>query len=264
MSDEIAFIGRNLNARTAKALEDFQVETTRIMREAAAAGVLHSSRTFIQFWQAGLAILEREMNSAMQFVYNATGEHTAEVYDQIAYCSNQMLERIVGDLRQKAATNDQAFGGGYAEIVNRMLTAMQEKRDLLLDNFKHGMMGDHRLKKDPLVNVINTQTNSPGAIQQVGIGDNFSQTAFNKNHHELVIAIDRALSSAEFNKLGQEQKDAFSDTAAIVKEEAAKAQPDVGKLKRWGTRLVELSKDLGMKVAAGEIVHLLNSMFGRS
>jgi hypothetical protein len=215
-----------------------------------------------QSYARRLAILEREVNSAIQFAYNATGEHTGPVYDQVAYCANQMTERIVSDVRQKAAANDHAFGGGYAEIVNRMLTAMQEKRDLLLDNFKHGMMGDHRLKKDPLVNVINTQTNSPGAIQQMGIGDNFSQTAFNKNHHELVSAIDRALVSLEFSQLGQGQKDAFSDTAVIVKEEAAKAQPDVGKLKRWGMRLVDVSKDLGMKVAASEIVHLLNAMFG--
>ena len=75
-------------------------------------------------------------------------------------------------------------------------------------------------------------------------------------------AIDRALASPEFTQLNQSQKDAFSDTALVVKEEAAKATPDVGKLKRWGTRLVDLSKDIGMKVAAGEIVHLLNSMFG--
>jgi hypothetical protein len=95
------------------------------------------------------------------------------------------------------------------------------------------------LKKDPLVNVINTQTNSPGAIQQVGIGDNFSQTAFNQNHHELVTAIDRALLSGEFAQLKKDQKEAFSDTSAVVKEEASKPQPDVGKLKRWGSRLVD-------------------------
>ena len=118
------------------------------------------------------------------------------------------------------------------------------------------------MKKDAVVNVINNQINSPGGIQQVGVGDKFSQTAFASNHQELVRAIDRALTSAEFHGLKQDQKDAFSDTAAIVKEEASKAQPDVGKLRRWGTRLVEISKDIGMKVAAGEIVHLLAKMFG--
>lgn len=65
MSDEIAFIGRNLNSRTIKALEIFQIEASRIGREAAAAGALHGSRTFIQYWEAGLAVLERETNSAI-------------------------------------------------------------------------------------------------------------------------------------------------------------------------------------------------------
>jgi hypothetical protein len=135
MSDEIAYIGRNLNARTMKAVEDFQMEVSRIMREAAAAGALNGSRTYIQFWQAGAAILDREMNSAIQFVYNHTGKHTGEVYNQVAYCSNQIVERIVQEVRTKADVNDRAFGGGYAEIVDRMLTAMREKRERLLDDF---------------------------------------------------------------------------------------------------------------------------------
>jgi hypothetical protein len=59
-----------------------------------------------------------------------------------------------------------------------------------------------------------------------------------------------------------DQKDAFSDTAVVVKEEALKQTPDEGKLKRWGGRLIDLSKDIGMKVAAAEIVHLLGKMFG--
>jgi hypothetical protein len=48
----------------------------------------------------------------------------------------------------------------------------------------------------------------------------------------------------------------------VVKDEVAKSQPDAGKLKRWGGRLVEVGKDLGMKVATAEIVHMLAKMFG--
>jgi hypothetical protein len=78
----------------------------------------------------------------------------------------------------------------------------------------------------------------------------------------LVNAIDQALVSQEFTQLPPDQKDAYSDVAAVVKEEAAKTQPDAGKLKRWGGRLVDLGKDLGLKVATAEIVHLLAKMFG--
>ncbi|WP_315718130.1 MULTISPECIES: hypothetical protein [unclassified Bradyrhizobium] len=262
MPDEIAYICRNLNARTLKTVEDFQKEVSQIMSEATLAGALHNSRTFIRFWEVGVQLLERDINSAIQFVYNHTGQHTGEVYDQVAYCSSQMVERILQDVRARAGVNDQAFGGGYAEIVDRMQTAMQEKRERLLDDFKHGMIGSERLKKDAVVNVINNQTNSPGAIQQVGVGDNFSQQAFAQNHQELVLAIEKALASQEFAELQQDQKEAYSDTALVVKEEAAKAQPDAGKLKRWGRRLVDLGRDLGMKVATAEIVNLLAKMFG--
>jgi hypothetical protein len=206
MSDEIAYIGRNLNSRTAKAVEDFQAEVSRIQKEAAAVNALQGSRTFINFWQAGLVVFEREVLSAMQLVYNHTGKHTGEVYDQVAYCSNQMVERMVQEVRTKANLNDQAFGGGYAEIVDRMLATMREKRERLLDDFRHGMMGSERLKKDPVVNVITHQTNSPGGVQQVGVGDNFSQTAFAQNHQELMAAIDRALGSQEFTQLQADKR----------------------------------------------------------
>ena len=255
------YLGQNLTERTRKATHDFAFEMTQIASKMAGNGTLNSSMTFVQYWQAGLRVLDREANEACKFVYNLTEQHTGEPCKQVEFCVGRMCENMMLAVSEKAGQAGK-LGGGYGDIVNRMRVEMEAKRDNLLADFKNGMMGSERLKKDPLLNVINTQTNSPGAIQQVGIGDNFSQSAFTQNHHELVNAIDRALASNEFTRLNQDQKDAFSDTAVVVKEEASKLTPDVGKLKRWGTRLVDLSKDIGMKVAAGEIVHLLNSMFG--
>jgi hypothetical protein len=260
MSDEIAYIGRNLNARTIRAVEDFQRQVSRIMSEATLAGSLHGSRTFIRFWETGVEILEREMNSAIQFVYNHTGQHTGEVYDQVAYCSHQVVERIVQDVRTRAGVNDRAFGGGYAEIVDRMQTAMREKRERLLDDFKYGMMGSERLKKDPVVSIVSNQTNSPGAVQQIGVGE-FSQSAFVQNHQPLVDAVNKALASPEFAKLEPTQKEGFRDVADTLLDEAKKEKPDPGKLKRWGHRLGELATQLGLHVAATEIVHIVSSMF---
>jgi hypothetical protein len=57
--------------------------------------------------------------------------------------------------------------------------------------------------------IINSQTNSPGAVQQVGVG-NFSQTAFVQNHQPLIAAIDAALVSAEFEGV---QKTRFIDAS---------------------------------------------------
>jgi hypothetical protein len=261
MTDNLAYLGRNLDGRTKKAVEDFELEVSRVMRQAAAAGALNSSRTFIEFWNAGVAVLERELNDAIQFAYNATGENTGKVYDQVALCSKQMLERIMQDVRKRAAVNDSAFGGGYAEIVDRMLSAMNEKRDRLLEDFKHGMMGSQKLRKDPVVSIVAKQTGSPGSIQQVGVGK-FSQSAFIQNHQPLIDEINKVLASDEFTALKPAEQEGVRDIADIVKAEAEKPEPDVGKLKRWGGRLVDLTADVGLKVVSGTIAGLLLKMYG--
>jgi hypothetical protein len=77
----------------------------------------------------------------------------------------------------------------------------------------------------------------------------------------LVDAVNRALASPEFAKLESTQKDGFTDVADALLDEAAKEKPDPGKLKRWGQRLAEIGKELGLHVAATEIVHIITSMF---
>src|SRR5262245_57098693 len=251
MSDDIGYIKRNLSGRTVKAVDDFKKEVVRVMSEATLAGALHGSRTFINYWQAALLVFERKLNSAFQFAYNASGKHTGEIYDELAQTAQQMLDGMVGHVREKAGANDRAFGGGYSEIVDRMLVAMDQKRDQLLDDFKHGVMGDEKLKKDPVVSIVANQTGSPGAVQQIGVGD-FSQSAFVQNHRSLVEAVEKALKSPEFAQLEQEQKDGFKDVADALLDEAKKTAPDPGKLKRWGMRAVDLAKELGLHVAAAE------------
>ena len=114
------------------------------------------------------------------------------------------------------------------------------------------------MKKDPLVDVVNN--NSPGAIQQVGIG-NFSQSAFLQNGTELVKAIDEALASEEFKALGADTQAALQDTAEVLKGEAAKINPDPGKLKRWGERFVQMCNDVGIKLAGHVLALVLIKMF---
>lgn len=261
MTYDPGYLGSNLNERTRKATHDFAAEMAQVTSKMARNGTLNSSMTFVQFWQVGLSVFEREANAACKFIYNLTEQHTGEPYNQVAYCVGRMAENILQAVTDRAAQAG-ALGGSYAGIVQNMREEMNLKRDHLLADFRNGMMGTERLKKDPLLSVINNQTNSPGAVQQLGIGDKFSQVAFVQNHQELVSAIDRAIASAEFGQLSQDQREAFSDIAVVVKDEASKAQPDIGRLKRWGGRLVDLSKDIGLKGAASEIVHLLGKIFG--
>jgi hypothetical protein len=231
------------------------------MARAAATGALGGGRTLLQFQEAALAIFTENANEAAQFVFNLTEANDGEVAKQLEYCMNRMVDMIVTDVGEGSSRTG-ISGNSPAVMTNKTRGLLVQRKTQLIDDFTHGMIGSSRLKKDPLVNVINSQTNSPGAMQQVGIGDNFSQSIFNQTHTELVSAIDRALGSQEFIQLGRDQKEAFADTALVVKEEAAKSQPDAGRLKRWGRRLVDLGEDLGMQVVTAEIVHLLAKMFG--
>ena len=144
--------------------------------------------------------------------------------------------------------------------ILRIGEELKVKSHHLLDDFSQGMLGDEKLKKDPSVSIVNTQTNSPGAVQQVGSG-NFSQTAFTQQHQTLISEIDTALASQEFKSLDIEKQDEFRDIADFVKAEAAKDTPDQGKLKRLGAKLVELAKDTGMQTIAGSIGAILAKVF---
>ncbi len=260
MSDKMAYLGRSLDNRLPEVYAAVTHEVNALQAKHAAVGRLQSGSTLIGFEEIATNLLKATIADASKFVFEFTGGHEADAQARLKLFSDRVQHILMAEISEKADRLN--LGAVTAQHLEKVRGKLDRLREQALDDFSHGMQGSERLKKDPLVNVINSQTNSPGAIQQVGIGDNFSQTAFTQNHNELMTAIDRALTSPEFNQLKQDQKEAFSDTAVIVKEEAAKATPDVGKLKRWGGRLVDLSKDLGMKVAAGEIVHLLSTMFG--
>src|SRR5438128_2390401 len=104
-------------------------------------------------------------------------------------------------------------------------------------------------KNDPVVTIVANQSESPGAVQQIGVGQ-FSQHAFVANNRPLIAAIDDALASQEFASLQPTQQDGFRDMAQVLKTELSKPSPDQGALRRWGNRLVEFGKEVGMKTAS--------------
>jgi hypothetical protein len=256
---EKEYFERALNQRVATARAECAGVLDGIMRRHAAAGRLASGATLKAFTDETVGVFKASYLEAQRFTFELAGSN--EEVERLGRFASEMIDAFMADVTERSNRT-----GIQGTVVPNQLAVLhgflEDLRSGLTDDYQHGMQGNQRLKKDPVVNVINNQTNSPGGIQQVGIGDNFSQQAFAQNRQELVNAIERALASDEFAQLSPDRKEAFSDTALVVKEEAAEAQPDVGKLKRWGRRLVDLGKDLGMKVATAEIVHLLAKMFG--
>jgi hypothetical protein len=250
MTYDLAYLGRQLNERARKAAEDFGIEMANMLAQAGVNGV-NSSRAYLRISTAGLAVAEREINAALQFAYHYTNEHDGEVFKQVEYCAKQMVDKIM----LLARSRNTPVGG---EIINKMEVALRDRKDIILDNFRHGMMGNEKLKNDGVINVV--QSNSPGAVLQVGSG-HFNQSAYNQNHQSLVQEIEKVLASQEFASLKPEDRVSVQDIAEVVKEEAVKPTPEPGKLKRWGDRLVKITEDVGLKVVSGTIAGILLKMY---
>lgn len=243
VGDASAAVGRSLDA---------------IMANNSAAGRLASGVTLMMFTDEAVGTLERAYADAQQFAFNVTGGHEQDTVDRLSLCASEMISAIMGQATERA--NRLGIHGTIVPLQLDVIRGrLEEKRRRLTDDFAHGMQGSERLKKDPLVNVVNS--NSPGAIQQVGIG-NFSQSAFIHNNAELISAIDQALASQEFKALDGDKQASLTDVAEVLKAEASKMNPDPGKLKRWGDRFIEMCRDVGIKVVGTAIAQVLVKMFG--
>lgn len=257
MTDD--YLGRALAQRVADVRQSCGAALDHIMRTNAAAGRLASGASLKMFTDETLGGFERAYLDAQQFGYNLTGCNDQSMVDRLNLCASEMIAAIM----EQAIEHANRLGISGDIVPNQLAVIrhqLEDKRERLTDDFKHGMQGSERLKKDPVVSIVANQTGSPGAVQQVGVGD-FSQSAFIQNHQQLVEAITKALASPEFAKLLPEHKEGFKDVADTLLDEAKKPSPDPGKLKRWGSRLSELSLQLGLEVAAGEIIELIGNMF---
>lgn len=228
-----------------------------MIAQAAAKHGLQNSRTYLQVEEIALRVFAKHAHDAAQFAYNSTEDTGFEVTNALKYCMSRMADMIGQELGTPNGLSNSARSDTYATIVNRTKVKLAEKRDSLIDDYLHGMMGSQRMKKDPVINVV--QNNSPGAVQQVG--SNFNQSAFNQNHQSLVQEIEKALASPQFAALKEDDQVSVRDIAEVVKEEAAKTQPDPGKLRRWGERLVKISEDVGLKAVSSTIAALLLKMY---
>ncbi|TWB93198.1 hypothetical protein FBZ93_111237 [Bradyrhizobium macuxiense] len=260
MTDQRAYVGRSLNQRAYDAADKAANALETLMRQNVAVGRLASGHTLIGFKTEGLRVFNEEFASAAKFTHNLLGQIDEETLQAVSYFANRLVD-LIFDKLVLCGPRTGIAEATVARELNNIKVALQERRDRVLDDFAFGMTGDERMKKDPVVSIVNSQSNSPGAIQQAGVGE-FSQSAIINHHQQVVAAIDRALVSQEFQQLDAAQKQGFRDVADVVKEEAAKPTPDPAKLKRWSERLVGLAREIGMRVAVSEIGQAIGHMLG--
>src|SRR5260221_5726116 len=203
-------------------------------------------------------LLKETVADASKFTCEFTAGHEADALAYLKNLAGRVQQILMAEISEKADRLN--LGAVTAQHLEKVRGKLDRFREQALDDFLHGMQGSERLKRDAVVNAVINQSNSPGAVAQVGAGT-FSQSAFTQQQHQLIEAIDQALNSTEFAALNPEQQQGFRDIADVVKAEASSANPDTGKLQRWGKTLVSFATDVGLKLASSTIAQVLVKIF---
>jgi hypothetical protein len=258
MAFDTAYLGRSLDNRLPDVYEAVTREVKALQNKYAAAGRLQSGATLIAFEDIATNLLKTTIADASKFTFEFTGGHEPEALVYLKNFAGRVQHTIMSEVTEKA--DRLGLGDVTANHLHKVRTKLDRFREQALEDFSHGMQGSERLKKDPVVNAVINQSNSPGAVAQVGAGT-FSQTAFTQQQNQLIQAIDHAMNSPEFAALNPEQQQGFRDIADVVKAEASSAKPNTGKLQRWGKTLVTFAADVGMRVASSTIAQVLVKIF---
>lgn len=257
MSYSVEYLTRNLSRRVQASYSLFGREIDKMMAHHADKGVLGSGATLRRFEEIAADTLKAWYAEASIFVYSLTGAHDTSSSQHLRDAARDLIASICIYTRERGK-NTGLQTNMIEDRVGSIQALLNRVSDEQFDDFTHGMLGNSKMKKDPLVSLTATQTNSPGAIQQVGIDSHQSATV---NYHSLVHAIDSIVASEEYRLLTPAQKTEFDDHADIIRAETLKADPDAGKLQRWGNKLQFLAQDFAMKVATSTLATVLSKLF---
>ncbi|MBX9693502.1 MAG: hypothetical protein K2Z81_14025, partial [Cyanobacteria bacterium] len=183
MTFDPAYLDRTLYRRLAQNDAAYAKAIESMMAQHAARGILASGVTLREMERIAAEHLTSSFNSAATFAYSLAGHHGPDVTAPLKSFADWATTSMIAYLRQKGR-NTGLDEQTIDKQVSVIITSLQSKAEQLLDDFAHGMMDDGKMKKDPLVSLTANQTNSPGAVQQFGVGE-FSQTAFVQNHQSL-------------------------------------------------------------------------------
>lgn len=258
MSDKMAYLGRSLDSRLPDVYEAVTREVNAMQAKHAASGRLQSGATLIAFEEIASNVLKSSIAEASKFTFEFTGGHEPEALAYLKNFAGRVQQMVMAEISEKADRLN--LGAVTAQHLEKVRGKLDRFREQALDDFSHGMQGSERLKRDAVVNAVINQSNSPGAVAQVGAGT-FSQSAFTQQQHQLVEVIDQAINSPEFAALDPEKQQGFRNIADVVKAEASLAKPDTAKLQWWGKTLVTFATDVGMKLASSTIAQVLVKIF---
>ena len=238
------------------ALKELDVELAR----AAAKGLIGSSFLLGRFNEVLLARYRSDLPQFGNFLFEAVGDNTPQMVDLLRLHATKLSADLLllhGEYRQRSGVP----GPLPQQMGDKLQNRMVEFGEATVDDFLNGIIGGTRLRKDPLVNIVSTISNSPGAVQQSGIG-HLTQSVNQQQFDQLLEAIEALRSSAAVASLPPAQQEAIADVAEAVQAEAIKPKPDRSRIVRWGKRLLGLATEFGIHTAAHTLGAVLASLAG--
>jgi hypothetical protein len=240
MNDD-GYLGRRFERIRADALREAQKQVTQLRIQLSGRGSL-----YLQCERAVNEVLVKALQSMAKIAFSVSGSTSDAAACQLEQGGGQLADSITEWLQGVLNTRGTPSGPLKATLHETVKHAV--------DDFRHGMAGEEKLKQDPLVNIVNTVTNSPGTVLQNAIGANNQQSV---QQQSLLAALDGLITSEEFKRLREEDRLAVQDLVDTLRDEIKKPDPDSPKIARWGRRLIELTQQLGLHVAAAEIAKFL-------
>jgi hypothetical protein len=255
MSDKMAYLARAFTRVCAEAIQFAQKQRQRTMSEAAKHGF--GGRVLLLIAEEYERAAANAADRMVRLAYSVTGSTEPPVCDAVERGLVELRDRCTSDLRGFLETQTSlAPPNARKEVTERFLTAMGVVISASLDDMRHGIAGGTRLTKDPVVSVISNITNSPGAVQQSGVG-NVQQTVTSGTTNNIQSALAQFMNSTDVQGLTAENKQSVADVAEVLASELKKPQPDASKIARWGRRLIDIAERLGIGVVASGLSHTL-------
>jgi hypothetical protein len=156
----VEYLERSLSQRVTAVRAECARALDSVMARNAAAGKLASGMSLMMFTDEAMQGFQRAYIDAQQFAFNLMETNDEALVDRLSTCASEMIAALMEEVTERA--NRLGIGGS---IVPTQLAAIQHRledlRTRLTDDFRHGMRGSERLKKDPVVSIVSNQTNSP-------------------------------------------------------------------------------------------------------
>jgi hypothetical protein len=253
---QIAYLRRAFDRQRDEAITFVHQARERITREAAKTGTLQSGGMLAVVQKEYVQAVTDAGDKMVRLAFALAGTTSDQVCDEVERGLRTVRDTLSNDLRDFFQA--QSSWSGQAPIMvlgNDYLNATDKRITAVVDDLRHGIFGGTKLTKDPLVSVISTITDSPGAIAQTGIGNVQAATAVQTNR--IRDELQKFTASPDVQRLEPEAKQSILDVADVLVGELEKPTPDASKLARWGKRLLDLAAQLGIALAASGLSHAL-------